>query len=60
VVTELLGSEVDEEVIVPRVIQSDVKEMLIREVGIDGGTGSIEGEGYDKFDEDERFLFLGC
>jgi hypothetical protein len=60
VVTELLGSEVDEEVAVPRIIRSDVKEMFIREVGIDGGTGSIRGEGRDKFGEDERFLALGC
>ena len=60
VVTELLGLEVDEEVVVPRIIRSDIKEMFIGEVGIDWGTGSIEGEGYDKFDEDESFLFLGC
>jgi hypothetical protein len=60
VVTKLFGSEVEEEVVIPRIIQSDVKEMFIGEVGIDGGTSSIGGEGYDKFDEDERFLALGC
>jgi hypothetical protein len=60
VVTELLGSEVNDEVIVPRVIRSDVKEVFIGEIGIDGGTGSIGWEGCDKFSEDERFLALGC
>jgi hypothetical protein len=60
VVTELLGSEVDEEVAVPRIIRSDVKEMFIREVDIDRGTGSIGREGCDKFGKDKRFLFLGC
>jgi hypothetical protein len=60
VVTELLGSEVDEEVVVPRIIRSDVKEMFIRELGIDGGAGSIGREGCDKFGENERFLTLGC
>ena len=59
-VTEILGSEVDKEVAVPRIIRSDIKEMSIGEVGIDGGTGSIRGEGCDKFGEDERFLALGC
>jgi hypothetical protein len=52
VVTEILGSEVDEEVATPRIIRSDVKDMFIREVGIDEGTGSIRWEGHDKFDED--------
>ena len=59
-VTKILGSEVDEEIAVPRIIRSDVKEMFIGEVGIDGGTGSIRGEGCDEFSEDERFLSLGC
>ena len=59
-VTKLLILEVDKEVIVPRVIRSDVKEMLVREVGIDGVTGSVRGEGRDKFGKDERFLSLGC
>jgi hypothetical protein len=60
VVTKILGSEVDEEVVVPRIIRSDVKEMFIGEVSIDGGTGSIEGECRDQFNEDESFLSLGC
>jgi hypothetical protein len=60
VVTKLLGLEVDEEVIVPRIILSDIKEMFIREVDIDGGTSSIRGEGRDKFGKDESFLALGC
>jgi hypothetical protein len=60
VVTKLLGSEVDKEIIVPRIIRGDVKEMFIGEVSIDGGTGSIEGESSDEFGEDERFLALGC
>jgi hypothetical protein len=60
VVTKLLGLEVDEEVVVPRIIWSDIKEMFVREVGIDEGTGSIGGEGHDKFGKEERFLALGC
>jgi hypothetical protein len=32
VVIELLGSEVDKEVTIPRIIQSDVKEMFVGEV----------------------------
>jgi hypothetical protein len=60
VVSELLGSKVDEEVTVPRIIRSDVKKMFIGEVSIDRGTGSIRGEGHDKFGEDESFLSLGC
>jgi hypothetical protein len=60
VVTELLGSEVDEEVAIPRVIRSDVKEMFVREVGIDGGAGSVRGECHEKFGKDKGFLSLGC
>jgi hypothetical protein len=60
VVTKLLGSEVDEEVTVPRIIRSDIKEIFIGEVGIDRGIGSIRGEGCDKFGEDESFLSFGC
>jgi hypothetical protein len=55
-----LSSEVDEEVAVPRVIQSDVKEVFIGKVGIDGGIGGVRGEGREKFDENEGFLALGC
>jgi hypothetical protein len=36
VVSKFLGSEVDEKIIVPRIIRGDVKEMFIGEVGIDG------------------------
>jgi hypothetical protein len=60
VVTELLDLEVNEEVVVPQIIRSNIKEMFIGEVNIDGGTGSIGGEGCDKFGEDESFLSLGC
>jgi hypothetical protein len=60
VVTKLLGSEVDKEVTVPRIIRSDVKEMFVEEVSIDRGTGSIIGKGRDKFGEYESFLSLGC
>jgi hypothetical protein len=60
VVTKILGLEVDEEVVVPRIIQSDVKEMFIGEFGIDGGIGSIRMERCDEFGEDERFLALRC
>jgi hypothetical protein len=44
-VTELLSSEVDEEVTIPRIIQSDVKEMFVRKVGVDGGTGGVQRGG---------------
>jgi hypothetical protein len=60
VVTKLLSSKVDEKVIVPRIIRSDVKEVFVGKVNIDEGTGSIRGEGCDKFSEDESFLALGC
>jgi hypothetical protein len=56
----VLSLEVDEEVVVPRIIRSDVKEMFVGKVGIDRGTGSIRGEGCDNFSEDESFLSLGC
>jgi hypothetical protein len=60
VVTKILGSEVDKEVSIPRIIRSDIKEMFIREIGIDRGTGIIGGESRDEFNEEERFLALGC
>jgi hypothetical protein len=60
VVTELLISEVDEEVVVPRIIQSDVKGVFVEKVSIDGGTSGVRGEGRDKFGENEGFLSLGC
>jgi hypothetical protein len=52
--------EVDEEVTVPRIIRSDVKEVFIRKVGIGRGTGCVRGEGCDKLGENEGFLSLGC
>jgi hypothetical protein len=60
VVTELLSSEVDEEVSVPRIIRSDVKEMFVRKVIVDGGIGSVRGEGRDKFSENKVLLTLRC
>jgi hypothetical protein len=60
VITELLRSQVDEKVAIPRIIGSDVKEMLVREVSIDGGTGCVRGKGRDKFGEDEGLLTLWC
>jgi hypothetical protein len=60
VVTKLLSSEVDEEVTVPRIIRSDVKEVFVGKVGVDGGTGGVRGEGCDKFGENEGLLTLGC
>jgi hypothetical protein len=41
VVSKFLGSEVDENIVVPRVIQRDEKEMFVMEFGIDRGIGSI-------------------
>ena len=55
-----MSSEVDKEVIVPRIIRSDVKEMFIRKVSVDGGTGGVRGEGCDKFEENEGLLTLKC
>jgi hypothetical protein len=60
VVTEILSSEVGEEVAIPRIIQSDVKEVFVGKVGIDGGTGCVRREGRDKFIKNEGFLSLGC
>jgi hypothetical protein len=58
VVTELLSVEIDEEVVVPRIIRSDVKEMFVGKVGVDGGTGGVGGEGHDTFGENEGLLNL--
>ena len=55
-----MSLEVDEEVTVPRIIRSDVKEVFIGKVGIDRGTGCVRGERRDKFGENEGFLALGC
>jgi hypothetical protein len=60
VVTEILSSEVDKEVAVPRIIRSDVKEMFVGKVDVDGGTGGVRGEGCDKFGENEGLLNLRC
>jgi hypothetical protein len=60
VVSKLLFLEVDEEIIVPWIIRGDVKEMFIREVGIDGRTVSIGGKCHNEFGKDKGFLFLGC
>jgi hypothetical protein len=59
-VTEILSSEVDEKVVVPRIIQSDVKEMFVGKVSVDGGTGGVRGEVRDKFGENEGLLTLRC
>ena len=59
-VTEILSLEVDEKVAIPRIIRSDVKEMFVRKVGVDEGTGGVRGEGHDKFGEDEIFLSFWC
>jgi hypothetical protein len=60
VVTELLSVEIDEEVSVPRIIQSDVKEMFVGKVDVDGSTGGVRGEGRDEFGENEGLLTLRC
>jgi hypothetical protein len=57
---QILSSEVDEEVFVPRIIQINVKEMFIWKVGVDGGVGGVRGEGRDKFGENEGLLTLRC
>ena len=41
VVSKFLCSEVDEELVVPRFIRGDVKDMFVGEVGIDRVTSSI-------------------
>jgi hypothetical protein len=60
VVSEFLCSEVDEKIMVTRVIRGDVKEMFVGEVRIDRGMGGIGGKCHDEFSEDEDFLALGC
>jgi hypothetical protein len=60
VVSELLYSEVDEEITIPRVIRRDEKEMFIREVSIDGRVGSIRRKCHNEFDKEKGFLALGC
>ena len=59
-VTKILSSDIEEEVIVPRIIRSDVKEMFVGKVGVDEGTGGVRGEGCDKFNENEGLLTLRC
>jgi hypothetical protein len=58
--TKILSEKVDEKFIIPRIIQSDVKEMFVQKFGIDGGTGGVRGEGRDKFGENKGFLSFGC
>jgi hypothetical protein len=60
VLTEILSSQVDEEVAIPRIIRGDVKEMFIGKVRIDGCTGCVRGKVCDKFGENEGLLTLGC
>jgi hypothetical protein len=60
VVTKLLSVDIDKEVFVPRIIRSDVKEMFVEKVGVDGGTGGVGGEGRDKFGKNEGLLTLRC
>jgi hypothetical protein len=60
VLTELLSSQLDEEVAIPRIIRGDVKKMFIRKVRIDGCTGCVRGKVRDKFGENEGLLTLGC
>jgi hypothetical protein len=60
VASKFLHLEVDEKIIIPRVIRGDVKDMFVREVDIDGGTGSIGGKCRNEFSEDDGFLSLGC
>jgi hypothetical protein len=60
VVTEILSEEIDEEVAIPRIIQSDVKKMFFGKIGVDGGTGGVRGKGRNKFGENEGLLTLRC
>ena len=55
-----MSSKINDVVIVPRIIRSDIKEMFVGKVGIDGGTGGVRGEGHDKFSENEGLLTLRC
>jgi hypothetical protein len=57
---EILCLEVDKEIAIPRIIQGDVKEILIGEVSIDGSIGSIGRKSCNEFNEDVGFLSLGC
>jgi len=60
VASKFLCSEVDEKIVLPRIIRGDVKEMFVREISIDGGTGSIIGKFCNEFGEGEGFLALWC
>jgi hypothetical protein len=60
VVTEILSAEINEKVIIPRIIRSDVKEMFIGKVSVDEGAGGVRGEGRDKFGKNEGLLNLRC
>jgi hypothetical protein len=60
VITKILSSEVDEKVSIPWIIGSDVKEMFVKKVGVDRGTGGVRGKGRDKFGENEGLLTLRC
>jgi hypothetical protein len=60
VITELLSLEVDKEVVIPRIIRRDVKEMFIGKVDVDRGIGGVRGESRDKFSENQGLLTLRC
>ena len=55
-----MSLEVNEKVTIPRIIRSDVKEMFVWKVGVDGDAGGVRGEGCDKFGENEGLLTLRC
>jgi hypothetical protein len=58
--SKLLGSKVDEKVIIPGIIRGDVEETIIREIHVDGWAGSFWRKCHNEFGEDEIFLALGC
>ena len=60
VVSKFLGSEVEKNIVVPRVIRGDEKEMFVGEVSIDRSVGSIRRKCHNEFGKDEGFLAIGC
>jgi hypothetical protein len=57
--SKLLCSKVDEEVVIPGVIQGDVEEVLVGKIHINGCIISVRGKCHDDLDENEFFISFG-
>jgi hypothetical protein len=56
---KLLCTKVDEEVVVPRVIEGDEEEVFVEEILINGVHFRIRGKSRNEFRRDKRFLAFG-